>query len=163
MKQKVKVKSLSCVWLFETLWTVAHQAPPSMGFSGQEYWSGVPLPSPKLSTQGDNTQPCTPLSPEPISCSIQSSNCCFLTHIQVSQGTGKMVWYSHLFKSFPQFVMIHSQRLQHSRWNRGRCFSGIPLVFLWSNKCWQFDLWFFCLFENQLGHLEVLGSCNAET
>ena len=44
---KVKVKSLSCVWLLATPWTVAHQAPPSMGFSRQEYWSGVPLPSPK--------------------------------------------------------------------------------------------------------------------
>ena len=45
-KWKVKVKSLSCVWLFGTPWTAAHQAPPSMGFSRQEYWSGVPLPSP---------------------------------------------------------------------------------------------------------------------
>ena len=43
---KVKVKSLSRVRLFETLWTVAHQGPPSMGFSGQEYWSGLPFPSP---------------------------------------------------------------------------------------------------------------------
>ena len=43
---KVKVKSLSRVWLFATPWTVAHQAPPSMGFSRQEYWSGVPFPSP---------------------------------------------------------------------------------------------------------------------
>ena len=42
---KVKVKSLSCVWLFATPWTAAYQAPPSMGFSRQEYWSGVPLPS----------------------------------------------------------------------------------------------------------------------
>ena len=39
-KGKVKVKSLSCVRLFETPWTAAHQAPPSMGFSRQEYWSG---------------------------------------------------------------------------------------------------------------------------
>ena len=44
-KWKVKVKSLSCVWLFVTPWTTAYQAPPSMGFSRQEYWSGVPLPS----------------------------------------------------------------------------------------------------------------------
>ena len=44
-KWKVKVKSLSRVWLFTTPWTAAHQAPPSMGFSRQEYWSGVPLPS----------------------------------------------------------------------------------------------------------------------
>ena len=43
---KVKVKSLSRVRLFVTLWTVAHQAPPSMGFSRQAYWSGLPFPSP---------------------------------------------------------------------------------------------------------------------
>ena len=42
-KWKVKVKSLSCVWLLATPWTVAFQAPLSMGFSRQEYWSGVPL------------------------------------------------------------------------------------------------------------------------
>ena len=45
-KWKVKVKLLSCVWLFTTPWTTASQAPLSMGFSRQEYWSGVPLPSP---------------------------------------------------------------------------------------------------------------------
>ena len=42
-KRKVKVKSLSLVRLLATPWTEAHQAPPSMGFSRQEYWSGVPL------------------------------------------------------------------------------------------------------------------------
>ena len=41
-----KVSSLSRVRLFVTPWTAAYQAPPSMGFSRQEYWSGVPLPSP---------------------------------------------------------------------------------------------------------------------
>ena len=40
-KWKVKVKSLSCVWLFTTPWTAAYQAPLSMGFSRQEYWSGL--------------------------------------------------------------------------------------------------------------------------
>ena len=45
-KWKVKVKSLRLVWLLATPWTAAHQAPPYMGFSRQEYWSGVPLPSP---------------------------------------------------------------------------------------------------------------------
>ena len=45
-KVKVRVKSLSRVWLFATPWTVAHQAPPSMGFSRQGYWSGLPFPSP---------------------------------------------------------------------------------------------------------------------
>ena len=45
-KWKVKVKLLSRVRLLVTRWTAAHQAPPSMGFSRQEYWSGLPLPSP---------------------------------------------------------------------------------------------------------------------
>ena len=47
-KWKVKVKSLSRVQLLATPWTAAYQAPPSMGLSRQEYWSGVPLPSPPL-------------------------------------------------------------------------------------------------------------------
>ena len=47
-KWKVKGKSLSRVRLLATPWTTAHQAPPSMGFSRQEYWSGVPLPSPNV-------------------------------------------------------------------------------------------------------------------
>ena len=45
-KWKLKLKSLSCVRLLATPWTAAHQAPQSMGFSRQEYWSGLPLPSP---------------------------------------------------------------------------------------------------------------------
>ena len=49
---KVKVKSLSRVRLFATPWTVAYQAPPSMGFSRPEYWSGLPFPSP-----GDRPDP----------------------------------------------------------------------------------------------------------
>ena len=47
-KWKVKVKSLSHVWPSATPWTAAQQASPSMGFSRQEYWSGVPLSSPEL-------------------------------------------------------------------------------------------------------------------
>ena len=49
-KWKVKVKSRSRVWLFTTPWTAAFQAPPSMGFFRQEYWSGVLSPSPCLCT-----------------------------------------------------------------------------------------------------------------
>ena len=45
-KGKVKVKSLSCVRLFATPWTAAYQVPPSKGFSRQEYWRGLPFPSP---------------------------------------------------------------------------------------------------------------------
>jgi len=47
-KWKVKLKSLSHVWLFATPWTAAYQAPLPMGFSRQEYWSGLPLPSPVM-------------------------------------------------------------------------------------------------------------------
>ena len=57
---KVKVKSLSSVRFFATPWTVAYQAPPSMGFSRQEYWSKLPFPSP-----GDLPDPgIEPRSPE---------------------------------------------------------------------------------------------------
>ena len=44
--KRIIVKSLSCVWLFATSWTIAQQAPPSVEFSRQEYWSGLPFPSP---------------------------------------------------------------------------------------------------------------------
>ena len=54
----------------------------------------------KLNTQGDNGQP--------VCCSMSSSNCCFLTCIQVSQEVGQVVWYSHLFQNFSQFIVIHT-------------------------------------------------------
>ena len=57
MKGKVKVKSLSHVWLLATPWTAAYQAPPSMGFSRPEYWSGLPLLSP--STYHQSTSFCS--------------------------------------------------------------------------------------------------------
>ena len=44
---------------------------------------------------------------EPVSCSMSSSNCCFLTCIQVSQEAGKVVWYSHLLENFPQLAVMH--------------------------------------------------------
>ena len=50
----MRVQLLSHVQFFATLWTVAHRAPPSMGFSRQEYWSGVPLPSPEFGTNSIN-------------------------------------------------------------------------------------------------------------
>ena len=55
--QCVKVKLLSCVWFLVTPWTAAHQLPPSMGFSRQEYWGGVPLPSPLVPWPGAKTRP----------------------------------------------------------------------------------------------------------
>ena len=43
---------------------------------------------------------------EPVCCSMSSSNCCFLTHIQVSQEAGQVVWYSHLLKNFPKLFVV---------------------------------------------------------
>ena len=45
---------------------------------------------------------------EPVHCSMSDSNCCFLTCIQLSQEAGKVVWYYHHFKNFPQFIVIHT-------------------------------------------------------
>ena len=45
---------------------------------------------------------------EPVCCSMSSFNCCFLTCIQISQEAGQVVWYSHLVKNFPQFIVIHT-------------------------------------------------------
>ena len=48
------------------------------------------------------------LNLEPASCSMSSYNCCLLTCILISQGAGKVVWYFHLLKNFPQFIVIHT-------------------------------------------------------
>ena len=45
---------------------------------------------------------------QPVHCYVSLFNCCFLTCIQVSQEAGKVVWYSHLFQNFPQFIVIHT-------------------------------------------------------
>ena len=45
---------------------------------------------------------------EPVCCSMSSSNCCFLTCIQISQEADQVVWYSHLLKNCPQFIVIHT-------------------------------------------------------
>ena len=45
---------------------------------------------------------------EPVCCSMSSSNCCFLTWIRISQEAGQVVWYSHLFQNYPQFLVIHT-------------------------------------------------------
>ena len=48
---------------------------------------------------------------EPVCCSMSSSNCCFLTCIQIYQEAGQVVWYSHLFQNFPQFIVIHTAKV----------------------------------------------------
>ena len=64
----------------------------------------------KLNKQGDKYTALTCSFPnlEPVHCSMSGSICCFLTCKQISQEAGKVVWYSHLFKNFPQFVVIQT-------------------------------------------------------
>ena len=91
----VTVKSLSRVQLFATPWTVADQAPPSMGFSRQEYWSGLPFPSP-----GDLPDP----EIEPRSPTLQA-------HALTSEPPGKPLEYikdlSYIVLSFRTQHKIH--------------------------------------------------------
>ena len=68
---------------------------------------------------------------EPVHCSMPISNCCFLICIQISQEAGKMVWYFHLIKNFPQFVVIHTVK-GFGIVNKADVFSGILLHCLWS-------------------------------
>ena len=65
-KWKVRVKSLSRVRLLATAWTAAYQAPLSMGFSRQEYWSGLPLPSPRNDTTRSEKTKCLPKKKESL-------------------------------------------------------------------------------------------------
>jgi len=84
-KWKVKGKSLSHVWLLAIPWTTAYQAPPPMGFSRQEYWSGLPLPSPV--EKGPNQ--CT--SPKQLALCIEPGLATRLIHdiIHVSMPLGR--------------------------------------------------------------------------
>ena len=120
----------------------------------------------KLNKQGDNIQPWRtpfPIWNQSVCCSMSSSSCCFLTCIQVSQEAGQVAWYSHLLQNFPHFSVIHTVK-GLSIVNKAEIdvFLELSCFFQWSSGCWQFDLWFLCLFENQLEHLEVHGSRIAE-
>ena len=92
--------------------------------------------------------------------------------IQVSQKACQVVWYSHLFKNFPQFVVINTVK-SFGVVNKSEIdfliykaevdvFYGILLLSWWSKRYWQFALWFLCLFWIQFEHLEVHGSWTVE-
>ena len=69
---------------------------------------------------------------------MSCSNCCFLTCIQIFQEAGKVVWYSHLFKNFPEFVVIYTVK-SFGIINKVEVgvLSGTLLLFLFFNGCWQ--------------------------
>ena len=90
---------------------------------------------------------------------MSSSNCCFLICIQVSQEAGQVVWYSHLYQHFPQFIVIHTVK-GFGIVNKAEVdvFLKLSCFFNDSTNVWQFDIWFLCLFQIQLEYLEFHGS-----
>ena len=95
---------------------------------------------------------------EPVCCSMCSSNCCFLTGIQVSQEAGQVVWYSHLFQNFPQFIVSHTVKgfgivnkaeidvfLELSCWLHNKFFSFFFF--------WQYLRWILYCTEQVLVHI----------
>ena len=123
------MESLSRVWLSTTPWTVAYQAPPSMGFSRQEYWSGLPFPSP-----GDLPNP----GIEPRSASLQadilpseppgnprkSKREIITESLRFVFFRGKIMWISFKTRNLPYFfkfltpnpVLMHSNCFIHLKW-----------------------------------------------
>ena len=69
-----------------------------------------------------------------------------------------MVWYSHFLKNFPQFVVSHTKTFRLVDEAEVNVFLKLPCFLRDPTECWFFDLWFLCLFQIQLVHLEVLSS-----
>ena len=82
--ERKKAKLPSCVRLFATPWTVAHQAPLSMGFSRQEHWSGLPFPSPTQESKSEVVQSCPTLR-DPMDCSPPGSSVHGIFHTRVPE------------------------------------------------------------------------------
>ena len=154
-KWKVKVNSLSHVWLFSTLWTAAYQAPPSMGFSRQKYWSGVPLPSP---TNG--------YSLTYYQCVFNGKNLCFTLSLT-----------SHFHGMNSQGMAMYNIRHPHSlialgelytwdcptnkgwdsagRKKKATCQAALMMLVVASyNYCWTRWRWWHC-------HMSILGCCSS--
>ena len=75
---------------------------------------------------------------EPVCCSMSSSNCGLLTCIQISQETDQVVWYSHLFQNFLQFIVIHTVK-GFGIVNKAEIdvFLELSYFFWWSSRCWN--------------------------
>ena len=101
---------------------------------------------------------------ERIHCSMSGSNCCFLTIIQISQETGKMIWYFLLFKNFLQLVVIQKIKV-FSIVNEAEVDFFPEILLLFSMIQWIRAIWFLfpLSFLIQLEDLEVLGSHTGDT
>ena len=100
---------------------------------------------------------------EPVCCSMSSSNCCFLTCIQISQKAGKVVWYSHFFKNFLQFVVIHTVKgFGTVNKTEVNVFLELPCFFDDPTAVGNLISGSSAFSKNQLEHQEVHSSCTAE-
>ena len=97
---------------------------------------------------------------EPVCFPISNSNCCFLTCLQISQEADKVILYTHLFKNFPQFIVIPTVKgfgeVNKTEVNFFFFFPGTLLLSQWSNRCWQVDLCFLCLLKSSLNICKFL-------
>ena len=126
-KWKVKVKLLSRVWLLVTPWTAAYQAPPSMRFSRQEYWSGVPLPSPSTNPYKCSRFLCN-LYPATLLNSLMSSSS-FYDILRILH----IAWVPSLWDLIPDdlrwsFTFIHNNNRNkvHNKCNALESFWNLP-------------------------------------
>ena len=151
-KWKVKVKSLSRVRLLATPWTAAYQAPPSMGFSRREYWSGVPSPSPAAGASRSLLKSSFS-GPTPA---VLHLHCC---------GWEELICLTILFIYWLQWVLVAMHRIQFpdQRWNPGPwkhkvLTTGQPGKSLFNT----FSKQFFCTLDcEKYPTWEILGSCLA--
>ena len=113
---KVKVKSHSRVQLFVALWTVAHQPPLALGFSRQEYWSGLPVPSP-----GDLPDPgIKPGSPALLADALKAS------------WRAVFLWCLHSGSSLSGPARLDTQQSNSTSWREGRKVETPSLILSWS-------------------------------
>ena len=124
-----EVKSLSRVQLFATPWTVAYQAPPSMGFSRQKYWSGLPFPSP-----GDLPNP--GIEPGLLQCR-QTLYCFTLALLALHRPPGKPMSKKLAFLKANFGRLIVKLGLKHRLWKHLSIFpldGAVYLLFLYSKR-----------------------------
>ena len=91
-------------------------------------------------------------------CSMPSSNCCSLTCIQVSQEAGQVVWYSHLFQNFPQFIVIHTSSIYIAA-NDWVIFHYMYVPHLGPSICWWTFRFLLCLSYCKQCCNEQWGAC----
>ena len=120
-KYTLLLSHFSRVQLGTTSWTVAHQAPSSMGFSRQEHWSGLPLPSPMHESESEITQSCLTLS-DPMDCSPPGSSIHGIFQARILEW-GAIAFFEVYSNLLPKNQLVYVGRESHNR------------EFVWTSNC----------------------------